>query len=568
MKNETSKKRNIDDLYESRREAGFYTGDGTSHRPKNDITIQRKHIITAVILVAFVIAAVIAMAFYGNKLTGLEDKVTDYTSSELEEEKQKEENAKDKTVSMNSNTAPWFSVSSSGTLYFHSEKFEGSHLIIPKRFNNKAVQKLDGESFSRKNKYITQLTIHEGLQAIGDGAFSSFTSLDTVNLCATLQRIGADSFSGTPWYKNNTDEFLIVGKGVLIKYGGDDSEITIPENVAVIDGAVFQGVNCKTVIIPDGTTCIGVRAFKDCTAEEIVIPDSVQFVERDAFEGCNWLEARDEEFVIEGSGILLKCNSTESTVRLPNEVVMISGFDPKEQGKDMTLVLGAKVAKIADLEALGNVKAFKVDARNSVLKAKSGVLYSADGSTLYRYPTYKGGTTFYMSDDTLKIGNNAFSGSQLKTVELYDGLLVVGNEAFKNCKKLSSIDIPDTVTELGTFVFEGCEKLSDATVSESIKILPHGTFKNCRSLKSVALSEGMSTISPFSFKGCENLKYFYVTKNVMLLSDLAFEECVEFDVDDANKYYKAEDGKLKEMDDENKQAVSQLIGTETEKAPF
>ncbi len=561
MKSRKSKKRYIDELYETRREGSFYAGDGTSHRPKKDIIIRKWHIVVGCVVLAAVLWALLFLVNPDNQKKNLGTPI--FSASDTAETQDKSE---DSTIIQDEDKSPWFSVSSSGILYFHPEKFEGSHLIIPKRFNNQTVERLDGESFSAENSTVTRLTIHEGLQVIGEGAFSKFSALHKVDLAATLQRIGADSFSGTPWYKENDDEFLVVGKGVLIKYSGDNDVITLPENVGVIDGAVFQGVKCETVIIPEQTTYIGSRAFKDCTAEKIVIPDSVQFVENDAFENCTWLENRDEEFVVEGAGVLLKCNSTASTIRLPDEVVMVSGFDPKEQGKDITLVLGPNVSKIADLDALGNVKAFKVDARNGGLSAKSGVLYSADGSTLYRYPVYKGGSVFYTADSTLKIGNNAFSGATLKTVELYDGLLVVGNEAFKNCKNLESVSLPDTVTELGTFVFRGCEKLEDATVSESIKALPQGTFMDCESLKSVALSEGMAVISPLSFKGCDSLKYFYVTKNVSRLSSLAFDEGVEFDVDGANKHFSVKNGRLKKIQTDD--GASVLVGIETEKNPF
>lgn len=564
MKDKKTKKRYIDDLYESKREGGFYTGDGTSHRSKKDVVIRKWHIITGCIIMIAVVAAVFFLISYSEE----EEKISGDSLLNPYQTSSTEQKTDINSAVQTENENPWFSISDSGILYFHPEAFEGNHLIIPKRFNGEAVKRLDGESFSHENSSITQLTIHEGLQVIGKKAFSKFTALHTVNLPATLVRVAADSFSGTPWYKDNAEEFLVVGKGVLIKYSGNDQVITLPEKVSVIDGAVFRNVDCKTVIIPDGTTYIGSAAFKDCTAEEIVIPESVQFVESDAFHGCKWLEDREEEFVVEGTGVLLKCNSTADSIRLPDEVVMISGFDLGEQGKDKTLILGANVAKIADLEALGNVKAFKVDGRNSALSAKSGVLYSADGATLYRYPVYKGGSTFYMGDGILKIGNHAFANSTLRTVELYDGLLVVGNSAFKNCKKLKKIALPDTVTELGTFVFEGCESLGDATISESIKILPHGTFSGCKNLGSAALSEGLVAISPFSFRDCESLKYFYVTKNVMKVSEFAFNSEVEFDVDEANKYYKAKNGKLRAVTKGEELVASELVGSQAEKDPF
>ena len=561
MNSKKSKKKYIDELYDSKHEGVFYSGDGTSHRSKKDVVIKKWHVVTGCVVLFAVLWAVFFLVDPANKN---KDKWTppDFSS----ETSSAAETVEDGTIVQNEIKSPWFSVTSAGVLYFHPEEFEGSHLIIPKRFNGEAVERLNGESFSVENDTVSRLTIHEGIQVIGEDAFKNFTKLSKVDFASTVQRVGAGSFKETPWYKNNTAEFLVVGKGVLIKYEGNDDVVAIPDNVTAIDCGVFEGVECKTVVIPEQTTYIGAGAFKDCAAEKVVIPDSLQLVESDSFVGCKWLEEADDEFVVEGAGILLKCNTKDTTIRIPDDVITISGFDPGEKGKDINLILGAKVSRIADLEALGNVKAFKVSERNTTLSAKSGVLYSFDGSTLYRYPVYKEGSVFYTKSDTLKIGNNAFSGAQLERVELYDGLLVIGNSAFRNCKKLKQITIPDTVTELGSFAFRGCDSLQEATVSESVKALPIGTFMDCKKLSSVGLSEGMGVISALNFKGCEELKYFYVTKNLQRIHPQAFDQKVEFDVDGANKYYMAKNGNLERLETDN--GNQELVGNEAEKDPF
>ena len=561
MSDRKTKKKYIDELYDSRHEDVFYSGDGTSHRSKRDVVIKKWHIITGCVVLFAVLWAVFFLVDPANK------NKNSWTPPDFSSETSSTaETAEDGTIIQNEIKSPWFSITSAGVLYFHPEEFEGTHLIIPKRFNGETVERLNGESFSAKNDTVTRLTINEGIQVIGEDSFRDFTKLSKVEFASTVQRVGAGSFKNTPWYKNNTAEFLVVGRGVLIKYEGDDETIAIPDNVAAIDCGVFEGVECKTVIIPDQTTYIGSRAFKDCTAEKVVIPQNLQLVESDSFEDCKWLEENQDDFVIEGAGILLKCNNISDTLRSPDEVVTISSLGLGKKGKDVTLVLGEKVSRIADLDELGNVKAFKVSERNTVLSAKSGVLYSADGSTLYRYPIHKEGSVFYTKSDTLKIGNNAFSGTALERVELYDGLLVVGNSAFRDCKNLRSITVPDTVTELGTFVFRGCDNLVDATVSESIKILPVGTFMDCKKLSSVGISEGLSVISALNFKGCDGLKYFYVTKNLQRIHSQAFPEGVEFDVDGANRYYMADKGNLKKIESDTGTDV--LVGNDAVKDPF
>lgn len=532
-------KRYIDDLYASKSDGtGFYSGDGTSHRKKNDTPIKKSHIIIGVSLLIALFGAILFLAMSnqnGNKSAGspIGSSPDSSVASAATETAQQSE------------SSPWFSIDSEGVLYFHSEIFNGNLLVIPKRLNGKAVTKLDGASFSAKNSTVTELTLHEGVKKIGENAFSEFTALKVVNLPHTLERVGAGAFKNTPWYKEKTDEFLIVGSGVLIKYNGRGSTITVPNGVKAIDCGVFEGVNAKKIVTPDSVEYIGNKAFLNCRAESVIISKNLSYCESDAFENCLWLNNRTESFVIEGAGVLLKCNSTEESLYIPDQVYMISSLKPAGLGEKTTLILGQRVRSVSNIEELGLVKAIKVKHGNESLMAQSGVLYSANGSTLYRYPVYKEDTKFYVGKSVLKISNYAFSGTKLSEIELYDGLTMVGERAFSNCPNLKSITLPDTVTSLGTYAFSGSEGLEIATVSENIRTLPHGSFANCPSLASVTLSESLTRISPFSFTGCKNLKSFYIGPKVTDVSPLAFDNNdISFTVSEKNRIYASYKGEL------------------------
>lgn len=65
-------------------------------------------------------------------------------------------------------------------------------------------------------------------------------------------------------------------------------------------------------------------------------------------------------------------------------------------------------------------------------------------------------TTIYLPNSVKKIGNGSFSGcSGLKTLKLNEGLLEIGNEVFKNCKSLYHILIPNSLIITGNNIFEG-----------------------------------------------------------------------------------------------------------------
>ena len=106
-----------------------------------------------------------------------------------------------------------------------------------------------------------------------------------------------------------------IENGVLLRYDGTETHVTIPEGVTEIEGysfyerqnleevtipegvtkikpgAFFHCVNLKRVFLPEGLTLIGKQAFMHCfDLESINIPDSVEEIEDDAFCRCKELK--------------------------------------------------------------------------------------------------------------------------------------------------------------------------------------------------------------------------------------------------------------------------------------
>jgi hypothetical protein len=80
---------------------------------------------------------------------------------------------------------------------------------------------------------------------------------------------------------------FIIKDGVLKKYTGSDSVVTVPDGVTDIDRDAFK--NCtslKEITIPNSVQSIGDWAFEGCTNLEITIPKTVKTIGTDAFTGC------------------------------------------------------------------------------------------------------------------------------------------------------------------------------------------------------------------------------------------------------------------------------------------
>jgi hypothetical protein len=88
----------------------------------------------------------------------------------------------------------------------------------------------------------------------------------------------------------NSNDFVI-DNGILEKYTGRDSAVTIPDNVTSIGYKALENCTSLTSItIPDGVTSIENWAFKGCESlTSIKLPNSVIYLGESAFENCKAL---------------------------------------------------------------------------------------------------------------------------------------------------------------------------------------------------------------------------------------------------------------------------------------
>lgn len=157
---------------------------------------------------------------------------------------------------------------------------------------------------------LSAVSLPDTVTKIGSNAFSGCATLEKVILGENIESVGVDAFYGTKWFASLTDEFVIVGDGVLIDYNGESGNVTLPKEVkhiasafinnvsvqsvtlpdgiAQVDNNAFQGCVClATVKLPDSVTTIGNYAFARCISlNGVTLPDSVESIGEQAFSGC------------------------------------------------------------------------------------------------------------------------------------------------------------------------------------------------------------------------------------------------------------------------------------------
>ncbi len=121
------------------------------------------------------------------------------------------------------------------------------------------------------NNLIIHLDIPENIEKIGNYAFDSSLSLETVNISSSVKSIGENGFNFSKKLKS-------------VKFSSNSQ-------LESLGGYSFYGCQSLTSIdLPDGLKEIGAFAFRFCdNLNSIFIPKSVKYIGPYAFDGCSKL---------------------------------------------------------------------------------------------------------------------------------------------------------------------------------------------------------------------------------------------------------------------------------------
>ena len=317
--------------------------------------------------------------------------------------------------------------------------------MIPAEIGGKPVTQIGEYAFS--DAKITSVQIPEGVRIIGKNAFCFCTSLKSVSLPESIEKIDCFAFSETPWLTNHPysyDGKYIVEQNILIRADSNvcTGEIVIPDGIRYIAGGAFQGCYYMTaVIIPDGVTGCGESAFEWCSElTEITVPEGVTELGDYIFSGCNKLE----------------------TVSLPKT-----------------------------LRSIGNAAFSRLYSLRTVT--------FAEGAELKEIPfnSFRGCialTTLRLPDSVTSIGDFAFFDcEELKDFDLPPQLSHLGDYALGCCFSLESVTIPETLTYLPECAFSSCNKLTDVTVPACVTQIGPQAFLVCNGLQRITVQNPACT---------------------------------------------------------------------------
>lgn len=149
----------------------------------------------------------------------------------------------------------------------------------------------------------------------------------------------------------------------------------------------------------------------------------------------------------------------------------------------------------------------------------------------------------------------------LKEIYIPKNLISIGDYAFENCFNINEIvisednqtyadydaniiankqtktllfgcknsSVPNGIEIVGENAFNNCRALKEISIPSSVKWIELSAFSHCVNLENIRIEEGLKRIEAYAFTNCKKLKNVHFPTSLEFIGKNAFEDCVHLD---------------------------------------
>ena len=361
--------------------------------------------------------------------------------------------------------------------YIEADTFNGLTSLIEANFaNSTKISTIGASAFFNTKLTTLRINATEGNGVAIKGTAFANNLLEDLTLNGTIKEIGADAFKNNQLPDNQA--FIMCrnsdgteNNGLCSYAGANRSNVVIPNKVANIDGATFDGLGLNGLLdTGSGLTSIRNWAFEGNQLTDVIIGDNVKYIYPSAF--------RNNKIVNLTLG-----NSVET--------IYLGAF---ENNKITTLVIPDSVKEIGAGGSYFSGDGCWSTGRAFLSNPLTSITFGSGLETIHGAGGCRGGGNFR---DITTLTSVDFS----KSTKLDS----IGSEAFYNTR-IASLSLPGSLTSLGTSAFGNNPNLTELEIhSTSDKGLSIGSsvFANNTSLTTLTIDasgEGGISIGSSSFQ--------------------------------------------------------------------
>ena len=236
---------------------------------------------------------------------------------------------------------------------------------------------------------------------------------------------------------------------------------------------------------PDGSDTYYVSGCSPEISGEVIIPStyegkSVKYIGYDAFGECENITS-----VIISDGV---------------EKIGRFAFDTCSQLTSVTIP--DSVTEIEDYAFVRCGNLYSIYLPDSVEYVGDNVFYE---TPIYNNEENWDDFVLYVGNHLIKVDSKATGAFSIKP-----GTKTIADEAFKDCKNITSVTVPSGLVGVGWFAFSGCSSISTLWFPDSLKRVEAGAFQSCENLKTIRFGNGIKKLGRALFYNTNNLENVYI----------------------------------------------------------
>ena len=418
---------------------------------------------------------------------------------------------------------------------------------------------------------IVRVTFPESLEFVETNAFAmneleNFVIPENSKLSEVLL---SDYFYSLPWYENQPDGPVYLGK-LLLDYKGTvpaDTTIAVKDGTYAVNSDAFYGdTNVVNVSVPDSVERIGEYAFfgtawqnsqpyyepiylgnvlyyynfpwrviedseisdelvipegvvsispgafdSHCTFRNVVLPESLEHIGAFAFNSCGHLEKvtvpENGSLETVGDAAFYSCDSLVSFDF--NEGLKRIGINAFLSSGISEVCLPSTVCDIGlMIFAPASLDSFTVSQANPYYCVdENGILYNKDKTEVVASYRYIEASSLTLPATVTKIGPQAFAAVSVSEFILPKGLKIIDFEAFTETP-IKEMIIPYGVERIGKYAFAECDLLESVEVSKTVEFIDGNAFRGCGSLDKAVIPREVNYIAESAFSGCDGVTVY------------------------------------------------------------